>query len=619
MSYRLLRLTILAAILTLAVPTLALAHPLGNFTVNHYSRIEPAGDGLRIFYVLDMAEIPAFQEQARIDTSGDGQVSDDEQSRYAMARAEEIRSNLHLTLDGVPTDVRLDSQSLSFPPGQGGLSTLRLEALFTASGPFGADRPLSLTYRDDNDLTRLGWREIVARPGAVGTRIEQATVPADDRTDELRSYPDDMLSSPLDIREARITFIPGTASAESGWRAPSGVIDRGTDVYAALAATENLSPSVILFSLGTALVLGAFHALSPGHGKTVVAAYLVGSRGTAGHAIFLGATVTATHTAGVYALGVVTLFLSEYILPERLYPVLEVISGLLVVAVGGWLFAGRLRGALAQRSGVWARLPWLRQRDDGRAAQQAYDHAHAHGLAHTHDVAHATASAHAHAGSGDRAHGHSDAHERASAAGQTREYAYASGHAHEQPRASHATVERHDHDRDPAQAHEHPHAEDSGHGHAHDHGHAHAQDHGHAHAHDHAHTEAAHESHTHSHGGSTHSHLPPGADGQPVTWRSLLALGVSGGLLPCPSALVVLLSAIALHRVAFGLLLIVAFSIGLASVLVAIGLLLVYARGLLERFSVGGGAATRLLPVVSAFLIMIAGLVITIQALPRLL
>ena len=148
--------------------------------------------------------------------------------------------------------------------------------------------------------------------------------------------------------------------------------------------------------------------------------------------------------------------------------------------------------------------------------------------------------------------------------------------------------------------------------------HGHQADHSHDDHADHSH-EHSHESLTHSHGGSTHSHLPPGAGGQPVTWRALLALGVSGGLLPCPSALVVMLSAIALHRVAFGLLLIVSFSLGLAGVLVGIGLLLVYARDHLQRLSLGGGLATHYAPVVSAFVVLVAGLLITVQALPRLL
>ena len=108
--------------------------------------------------------------------------------------------------------------------------------------------------------------------------------------------------------------------------------------------------------------------------------------------------------------------------------------------------------------------------------------------------------------------------------------------------------------------------------------------------------------------------MPPGADGRPVSWRSLLALGISGGLLPCPSALVVLLSAIALHRVAFGMLLIVAFSLGLAGVLTGIGLLLVYARRLFERVPTDG-RLLRALPVASAMFVTAAGFAIAYGAL----
>ena len=90
---------------------------------------------------------------------------------------------------------------------------------------------------------------------------------------------------------------------------------------------------MLLAVLG-AFVWGAAHALSPGHGKTIVAAYVVGQRATFKHAIFLGATTTITHTAGVFALGLITLFASQFILPETLYPWLEVISGVLVVVLG---------------------------------------------------------------------------------------------------------------------------------------------------------------------------------------------------------------------------------------------------------------------------------------------
>src|SRR2546430_1605985 len=116
------RVLVLLALLACLAPTVASAHPLGNFTVNHYSRLETAGDTLRVFYVLDMAEIPTFQEQARVEPDPEA---------YATGRAEEIGQHLSLTLDGQPAPLRLEQRSLSFPPGQGGLSTLRLEAVYT--------------------------------------------------------------------------------------------------------------------------------------------------------------------------------------------------------------------------------------------------------------------------------------------------------------------------------------------------------------------------------------------------------------------------------------------------------------------------------------------------------
>jgi ABC-type nickel/cobalt efflux system permease component RcnA len=471
---------LIAAVLTLAalLPSVASAHPLGNFTINHYSRIEPAGDRVRIIYVLDMAEIPTFQEKPRLDPNPEA---------YADQRIEQIRQNLRLELDGQPAQLRLEQRSLSLPEGQGGLPTLRLEALFSAELTGDPATPVELVFRDNNDPARLGWREIVASPGVPGAQIQRSSVPATDVSHELRQYPEDLLSSPLSVREARLSFVPGVAAAARPLPSTGvGVLDRTRSAFAELASGTELTPSFMLFAVGVALVLGAAHALQPGHGKTIVAAYLVGSRGTARHALFLGATVTATHTAGVYALGLVTLGLSQYILPERLYPFLEIASGLLVVGIGAWLFGSRLLTALGLRS------------------------------------------------------------------------------AHDQ----------HDHDHD--------------HSHSHDHGHGH-----------------------------THEHAPHTADR--VSWRSLLALGVSGGLLPCPEALMVLLITIAAHRVLFGLLLIVAFSTGLAGVLVAFGLLLVYARGFFRRVNLSGGFLPRVLPIASALVIVVAGGVITVQALPRVL
>jgi ABC-type nickel/cobalt efflux system permease component RcnA len=468
-----------------AAPT---AHPLGNFSINRYSRIELGRSAIQVYYVLDMAEIPTFQEMEQIDRDRDSQVSDAERDIYLHEKVEELGGRLHLALNGAPAMLSLAANDLSFLAGQGGLNTLRLTAVWQA--PVGTDSEQRLDYRDDNYAERLGWKEIVVRAGD-GVKLLASSAPAQDQSDELRTYPEDMLSSPLEVTEAHATFSPdaGAASADRAASAVAAEQKKAQDGFAALIAEEELSVSFIMFSLIAAAFWGALHAFTPGHGKTVVAAYLVGARGTAKHALFLGLTTTITHTAGVFALGLITLFASHYIVPEQLYPWLGFASGVLVAVIGVNLFVSRLRAA---------------------RRRSTEDHHH-----HNHD-----------------------------------------------------------------------------------------------HHHDHHHHDPA---HSHSH--HDHSHLPPGTNGAPVTWRSLLALGVSGGLLPCPSALVVMLSAIALNRVAYGMILVLAFSAGLAGVLTATGLALLYARRFFDRFDVAQSRAFKLIPVGSALVIAVAGLGVAIQAL----
>jgi nickel/cobalt transporter (NicO) family protein len=282
-----------------------------------------------------------------------------------------------------------------------------------------------------------------------------------------------------------------------------------TDALTRLLHRPQLTPWMIAAAVGIAFVLGAVHALTPGHGKTIVAAYLVGSRGTLKHAAFLGAMVTFTHTVSVFLLGLATLFLFQYVVPQKVTQVLGAISGLSIVAIGGWMLYKRLRGA---------------------------------GHTHSHD------------------HVHPEHHE----------------HAH---------------------VHDHSHVHEHAHAHSHDHSHEHHQDdHAHTHSHDHAHE------HTHSHG---HSHMP-----DEISWSGLVALGASGGLVPCESALVLLLTAIALRRVGLGLLLLVSFSLGLALVLMAIGILVIYAKNLLPSSS-GGNPFFRWMPVASAAVVMMLGVVMT--------
>ena len=498
-------LAILVTLLSLGyfVPA-ALAHPLGNFTVNHYARLEVGAERIHVRYVVDMAEIATFQELQAMDKDGDGSPSSAELSLYAERAATDYTSGLLLTVDGARIPLRLVEKQITLPPGMGGLSTLRLECDFDGLIPAnGTNAVRRLRFEDTNHQSRIGWREVVVSPTS-GINVFNSSAFGNGLTDELKAYPNDMLAAPLNERTAEFSFLRGAIPAgATPLRTRDGrQVEVARDRLAELIAVPELTFGIALFGLLLAAVLGGFHALSPGHGKTVVAAYLIGSRGTARHAAFLGLTVTITHTAGVFALGLVTLFAAQYVVPERLYPILSFISGAIVLVIGFSLFVRRFSVALGYSQ---------------------HDHGHHH---HTHD---------------DHAH----------------------DHAHE----------------------DHDHSGDS--------------------------------SLVHSHGGHVHSHLPPGVDGSPVTWRNLLALGVSGGLLPCPSALVVLLSAISLHRVGYGLLLVVAFSFGLASVLTAIGLTFVYARRFIERPLSSSGRLIRVLPVLSAFVITCAGAVICYEALAQ--
>ncbi len=291
-----------------------------------------------------------------------------------------------------------------------------------------------------------------------------------------------------------------------------------------------LTLQLAIAALVISFVLGGLHALTPGHGKAIVAAYLVGSKGRVIDAVFLGLVVTFTHTFSVIALGVVMLVAQEFA-PEDIVPWLSLFSGILIVGIGAWLLAKNMK-----------------QYYTGGAHSQSHGHQHPHGHDHGH--------------SHDHNHSHDDGH-------------------------SHA----HDHD------HDHDHGHDDEHSHDHDH------DHGHSHDHDHDH------GHTHSHGGRTHSHVPP----ERTSFWGLLSLGISGGIVPCVDALIGLLFAISLNKLVWGLIILSAFSLGLAAVLVAIGILMVMAKPLMERFT-GEGVWLQRLPIFSAAVVILLGAVLVFKA-----
>ncbi len=497
----------------------ATAHPLGNFTVNSYLRVEASGGELYLRQVVDMAEIPTFRERSAVEDSGGLRP-------YAAARARERAAEIELTVDGRRLAVAPVSQTAGFRPGQGGLEVLRYAAWYRVPGAAALDGDgLRVDVRVPTYRDRLGWHELVVRPSS-GAGVAGSTAPEEDVADELRSYPDDLLQSPLAVTEASFAWSPGEGAGAVGplTADPESRVETSSPGGLEGLADDELSVGVVLVSLLLAMGWGALHSLSPGHGKTMVAAYLVGTRGTARHAFILGLFVTVTHTIGVVALGLVTLFASRYILPETLFPWINLVAALLVVTVGVWV--------------GWGRLSAVRRR-------AAHRRAHARGLAHHHGH-----------GERGRAHDHVHAHARTPV-----------------PALAVAGAV-------PA------------HGHAHGHGHGHHPD--------------------HAHGG--HSHAPP----QDLSMRGLLAVGASAGIIPCPSALVLLLGAIALDRAGYGLVLVLAFSVGLAGLLSAIGLLVIYARRFIERLPLDGRIAAAI-PVLSALVIVALGVVLIARAVPPLL
>ncbi|HJS70716.1 MAG TPA: hypothetical protein VJ744_07890, partial [Gaiellaceae bacterium] len=319
------------ALVALVWPASGGAHPLGNFTVNRYAEIVLSGDRVDVSYALDLAEIPTFQEGEAVRSPG---------------FARRVAGDLVLEIDGRRVRLTPVEHEVTSGEGAGGLETLRFEAVFAAEGGTGS----ALVFRDVNFAGRLGWREIVVT-AEDGARIVSSTAPAESASDGLRAYPSDLLSSPLDVREARVEYEPGSEAGTAPSLGAGPSRERAEGRFESLVSQEELGVGVVLVSLLVAMFWGAAHALTPGHGKAIVAGYLVGSRGTPRHAVYLGLIVTATHTAGVFALGLVTLLLSRFLVPEQLYPWLTVASGLLVVAVGAAVLAGRLRHARAHAHG----------------------------------------------------------------------------------------------------------------------------------------------------------------------------------------------------------------------------------------------------------------------------
>jgi len=472
---------IIGLIILILLTVSAVAHPLGQLSINHYVRLSlSAAGGVGVRYVVDLAELPTFREAQLADVDSNGEVSPTEMEAYLETVTASYLSGLSLTVAGQPQALTLASRSGEVLPGQTGsaamgLATMRL--VFDLQSSFAwTDGPLQMVIENRNSGDKPGWREMVVTAGD-GLTIFDSTIAGNGLTDELRAYPESMLTTPLDERRGEWRVVRGDLpiGARPLARRDGQPVAPPADRFLALITVPQLTPLVIVMGLLIAFGLGAVHALSPGHGKALVGAYLVGARGTARHATLLGLTVTIAHTLTVYLGGLAFLFASKYVLPERLYPILSFISGAMIMVIGAGLFLRRLS---------WSR--------------ELVNHQLQHLL--------------------------------------------------------------HDHD----------------------------------------------------HSGAHHHHLPTGDE--KLSTRSLLKLGISGGIIPCPSAWILMLGAISLNRTAYGLVLILAFSLGLAAVLTVIGILFVQGGRLLERIPQSGGLL-RILPVLSAAVITLIGGGIAWQAL----
>jgi ABC-type nickel/cobalt efflux system permease component RcnA len=493
------------------------AHPMGNFSVSHFTKFDVQKKVVSITYVLDLAEIPTYQLMRawNLDPAADAKIPPATLDEKAKLQAADWIKQLDFASNGVRLTPKQESTKIKLSDGAGGMHVSRIETELRLDNVQG-----KLSFEDRNYPDRAGWKEIVIA-SSDATPILQASQSGADRSKALTEYPQDpTLTPPQDLRaniewhvEAPVIVTkivpieqpaPPVIDPAPKPQPVPGEVTRG-DYLSRMLSQKDIPFNIMLIGLAVAFAFGALHAKSPGHGKTMVAAYLVGSRGTMKQAAFLGGMVTLTHTISVFILGLVTLAFAKYLAPEKLVTWLGVASGISIILIGATLFFKRLRV-----------LNKAKAHAHHHHHDHAHAHAHAHGLPHTHD-------------------------------------------------------HHHDHDH-------------------HDHDH-----------HDHDH-------HDHDHGPHGHSHVPEGE----VSLKSLIALGASGGMVPCPSALVLLLISISLGHVGLGLLLLVSFSLGLAGVLMAIGMLVIYAKQYLpDPVKTSQHPAFRLIPVLSAFVIVCIGLVMT--------
>jgi nickel/cobalt transporter (NicO) family protein len=523
------RMGFLAALL---FPFSVFAHPLGDFSINQYFVIDGTGPMLQVRYLLDVAEIPSFTELDLLDTDFDSEIGQAEVDTYLAQRIPQLVKHLNLRAGDTPVELTLVRQKLVLLQGNAGMVVFNILLDFEARElEWPATDPIRLRLSSDNYPQEQGTHECLVLSGTsmidttpenesqkpldlenlegVYTGLTASFVielrPGIDESIPARGpFPDYSWTSTarlareqgeLGVAEgiAQAMVEPGLQGEEPGGPgkpllsiakdvspATLGTGTReGPDTYAnrlmnqvsAIVRQPELPPLLLGLGLLIAALLGMGHALAPGHGKTVMAAYLIGEKGTVWHAIILGIVVTLTHTWSVIFLGVVTLYFEGFISEEQVNFWTGIVSGLIIVVIGIALFRQRYHDFLATAQ--------------GKGNDWRFYHGHDHG-------------------------------------------------------PEEVLIE------------------------------------------------------------------PQAEEGTP-SYRNILWLGISGGVVPCPAALIVLLLALKVGRLSYGLGLILAFSTGLAAVLVLIGVLVVRASRLLQRTGIRESGVLLILPLGSAVLITLLG------------
>ena len=488
-------------LLTLLFPQSANAHPADMYF--HTLEVNLSADNIQVFWELVPGPMVTHVVWHEADTDGDDEVSDVESQIWIAP----LLDTFSAKLDGTPLKFELASVqwAASLPELRTGESPIIIE--LHAKLPADSAEHELILLNEYNTANSLNWFAVNAND------ISFSSPEQDNGVLKLNFG----ASEGASIWESGMPSIPPVVEALGLGETAADAVAQAENQQGILAILEgflrtpNISPLLFLASFAIAMILGALHALSPGHGKTIVAAYLVGSQGRAYHAVALGLLVTLTHTGSVFALGLATLSLSQYIMPDQLFPALELISGLLIVILGIFLLLPRIKTFLAERKRE--KQPAVAKKVEKKEKSTRLilnEKVREPGPEHNHDPS---------------------------------QFGYI-------PIPKGAT-----------EAAENP------------------------------------------------------LSG--ISWKSLIALGISGGLVPCPDAIAILLIAITINRIAFGLGLIISFSLGLAIVLILIGIVMVQSKQIFARLQ-WFSRVSFIVPVISAFVVLGLGAALSVSAIKKL-